>query len=299
VREQRLSRRALIVRGGAAAAGLIGAVALADAFVVPGLGVADAEGVECGAVGPLPDVVPGPIERGTFRSAARGREVGFALVYPPGARPGDRLPLCLYLHGRGGSHRNVADPPMGLPWFLADRVAAGVPPLALLAVDGGNAWWHLRANGDDPQRMLLDEVLPLAERRGLATERLGLIGTSMGGYGALLLAERLGPERVAAVGALSPALYRRYADALEGAFDSPADFAAHDVFAQRERLRGIAVRIDCGDGDRYGFADTARAFLAVAPPGVVGSTAPGCHDTAYWRTVAPVHVEHVARALGA
>ena len=297
--ETRFSRRALIVRGGVAAAGLLGAVALAELLDVPGLGVADAEDVECGSIGPLPDVEPGIVERGTLRSAARGREVGFAIVYPPGARPGDPLPLCLYLHGRGGSHRNVADEPMGLPWFLADRVAAGAPPMALLAVDGGNAWWHRRASGDDPQRMLIDEVLPFAARRGLATERIGLLGTSMGGYGALLLAERLGAERVAAVGALSPALYRRYADALHGAFDSPADFAAHDVFAGRERLRGIAVRIDCGDDDRYGFAKTARAFLAVAPPTVVGSTAPGCHDTAYWRSVAPVHVEHVARALGA
>ncbi len=299
VEESRLSRRALIVRGGAVAAGLIGAVALVDALDVLDLGVADAGDVECGVVGPLPDVEPGLIERGTFRSSARGREVGFAVVYPPGAGPGDGLPLCLYLHGRGGSHRNVADTPMGFPWFLADRVAAGAPPMALLAVDGGNAWWHRRASGDDPQRMLLDEVLPLAAERGLATARIGLIGTSMGGYGALLLAERLGAERVAAVGALSPALYRRYADALEGAFDSRADFAAHDVFAARERLRGIAVRIDCGDDDRYGFADTARAFLAVAPPTVVGSTAPGCHDAAYWRSVVPVHVDHVARALAA
>ena len=187
---------------------------------------------------------------------------------------------------------------MGLPWFLADRVARA-PPMAMLAVDGGNNWWHRRASGDDPARMLLDEALPLAAERGLRTDRIGLLGTSMGGYGAILLAERLGPERVAGVGALSPALYRRYEDAMAGAFDSPADFAAHDVFARRAQLQGIAVRIDCGTDDRHGFAPACRAFLDGAPVGVTGTTTPGCHDTAYWRSIAPHHVEHVARALGA
>jgi len=297
--ETRLSRRALLVRGGGAAAMLAGAGLLVDALAFPGRGIAGGGGVRCGDLAPLPDIVPGKIERGAFHSAARGCEVGLALVYPPGARPGAPLPLCLYLHGRGGSHRNVADQPMGLPWFLADRVAAGAPPMALLAVDGGNLWWHRRASGDDTARMLVDEVLPLAARRGLQTERIGLLGTSMGGYGAILLADRLGPERVAGVGGLSPALYRRYGDAMAGAFDSAADFAAHDVFAGRARLQGIPVRLDCGTGDRYGFASSCRAFLDGAPVGVTGTTTPGCHDTAYWRSIAPHHLEHVARALAA
>jgi acetyl esterase/lipase len=293
----RLSRRALLVRGAGAAAAVAGAGLLVDALAFPGRGIAGGGGVECGELLPLPDVGPGPIERGAFHSSARGRQVRWALVRPPGASPRAGLPLCLYLHGRGGSHRNVADEPMGLPWFLADRVAAGAPPMALLAVDGGDNWWHRRASGDDPQRMLLDEALPLAASRGLDTSRIGVIGCSMGGYGALLLAERLGPERVAGVGAMSPALYRRYDDAMAGAFDSPADFAAHDVFAGRGRLEGIAVRLDCGTDDRYRFAAACRAFLDGAPLGVTGTMTPGCHDTAYWRSIAPHHVEHVARAL--
>ena len=121
----------------------------------------------------------------------------------------------------------------------------------------------------------------------------------MGGYGALLLAERLGAERVAAVGALSPALYRRYADALEGAFDSPADFAAHDVFAAASACAASRCASTAATTTATASPTTARAFLAVAPPTVVGSTAPGCHDTAYWRSVVPVHVDHVARALAA
>jgi S-formylglutathione hydrolase FrmB len=143
--------------------------------------------------------------------------------------------------------------------------------------------------------MLTDELLPRLVDAGLATDRIGLLGTSMGGYGVLLTAEQLGPERVAAVGALSPALWHRYADSAPGAFDSEADFAAHDVFAGRDRLAGIPVRIDCGRDDP--FAGTSRAFLAGAPAGVGGDLHAGCHDDAFWRSAAPDHVERLARAL--
>jgi predicted esterase len=293
--DTRLSRRALLIRGGGAAAALVGGLGLLDAVAFGRIG--GRGGARCGQLGALPAVTRGPIEYGSFRSAARQREVGFAIVFPPGANPGDPLPLCLYLHGRGGSHHNVADPPMGIPWFLADRVAAGAPPMAILAVDGGNEWWHRRATGADAARMLTHEVVPLAAARGLRTHRMGLLGTSMGGFGALLLAQRLGRERIAAVGAMSPALAPRYRDAYPGAFDSRADYDAHDVFAGRGRLAGIPVRIDCGRGDR--FAPGCLAFLDGAPDTVVGATPAGCHDTAFWRAVVPRHVEHVARALGA
>ncbi|MBV9098912.1 MAG: esterase, partial [Frankiaceae bacterium] len=69
-----------------------------------------------------------------------------------------------------------------------------------------HTYWHRRSDGDDPQLMLLTEFIPLLASRGLRTDRLGLAGWSMGGYGALLLAERIGPSRCAAVAVDSPAL---------------------------------------------------------------------------------------------
>ena len=297
--ETRLSRRALLVRGGGAAAALAGAGLLVDALAFPGRGIAGGGGVRCGDIAPLPDVVPGAIERGAFRSAARGCEVHFALVYPPGVRPGAPLPVCLYLHGRGGSHRNVADPAMGLPWYLADRVAAGAPALALLAVDGGDNWWHGRASGDDPQRMLLDEVLPLAARRGLQ-HRPHRAARHLHGRLRRDPARRApgsrarGRRRCPLAGAVPPLRGRdggrvRLARRLRGPRRLRPPRAPH----------GIAVRMDCGTDDRYGFAGACRAFLDGAPLGVTGTMTPGCHDTAYWRSIAPHHVEHVARALAA
>jgi enterochelin esterase-like enzyme len=57
--------------------------------------------------------------------------------------------------------------------------------------------------------MLVRDFLPkLARRYGLARGPEGLVGWSMGGYGALLAAEEH-PVRFAAVAATSPAIFRR------------------------------------------------------------------------------------------
>jgi S-formylglutathione hydrolase FrmB len=117
----------------------------------------------------------------------------------------------------------------------------------------------------------------------------------MGGYGALLWSERFGRRRVAAAGAMSPAIWHRYRDSAPGAFDSDADFASHDVFAGSGRLAGIPVRIDCGRDDS--FASAARDFLAAAPSTTTGAITDGCHDPAFWRSAARANVGTIARHL--
>lgn len=62
------------------------------AYEIPGLN---------GDGAPIPDVEPGPRVDGAFTSAARGDvEVGWSVSYPPGRRPGSRLPVVLMLHQR-------------------------------------------------------------------------------------------------------------------------------------------------------------------------------------------------------
>ena len=292
----KLSRRGLLIGGGASLVALAaGATELVNAGVLPGQIRLHRMLGACDVGGPLPQVTPGPIEHGTFRSAARRRTVGFAIVHPPGARANADVPVCLYLHGLGGDHRDVSTARIGLPWVLADRVRAGARPIALVGVDGGSGYWHRRASGDDPGRMLFDELLPLLAARGFPTRRIGLLGASMGGYGALLWGERMGPARVVAVGAMSPALWLRYSDSAPGAFDSEADFAAHDVFTGSGRLGRTRVHIDCGRDDP--FASATRAFLARAPTRTTGTISAGCHDAAFWRTAAYSQLTRLSRAL--
>ncbi len=46
------------------------------------------------------------------------------------------------LHGRDMTADGVMD--MGVEAGLAQLARAGYPPFAVVAVDGGNGWWHRR-----------------------------------------------------------------------------------------------------------------------------------------------------------
>src|SRR3954470_9530790 len=237
----------------------------------------------------IPPVQSGGIVTGAFNSAARkGRRVRWAVAYPPGAATDEPLPVALVLHGRSD---NFADSfgSHALDRFLADAVQTGTPPFALAAMDGGDhTYWHHRAGGDDPQRMLLDEFLPMLRSRGLRTDRIGLSGWSMGGFGALLLAERLGSARCAAVAVDSPALWRSSGDTAPGAFDDAADYARNDVFAGRGRLAGIPTRIAVGTSDP--FYSATRSFVAGLTPRPTTDFSRGGHTLAFWRHSAPAQV---------
>ena len=246
---------------------------------------------------PDPASASGPHRSGVLASRARGRDVGWQIAYPPGRSPGERLPVALVLHGRRGTAASAFDD-LALDRYLADVVHAGAAPFALAAIDGGDdTYWHRRRDGDDPQAMLLEEFLPLLARQGLDTARVGLFGWSMGGYGALLLAETAGPKRIAAVAADSPALWQRAADTTAGAFDDAADFTAHDVFAGRARLAGIPVRIACGNRDP--FFPAVRAFVPGVPDLAGTDLSTGEHTTTFWRRTAAAQLRFLAAALTA
>ena len=82
----------------------------------------------------------------------------------------------------------------------------------------------------------------------------------------------------------SPAIWRQPGLTAPGAFDDPADFAAHDVFSHLGWLTGVATRIDCGTSD--GFYPAARITQQLRPR-PTGGFQPGGHDRPYWRGRAP------------
>ncbi|MBI5336702.1 MAG: alpha/beta hydrolase [Mycolicibacterium rufum] len=227
------------------------------------------------AVGAPPAVAP-TYAAGSFPSAARGGAPTNWIIARP---PGQTAPLrpVILLHGKDSSAQTVMS--MGAEQFLADAVRAGLPPFALAAVDGGNGYWHRRASGDDSGAMVLDEFLPLLAAQGLDTSRVGFLGWSMGGYGALLLGARLGAERTAAICAVSPALWTSAGAAAPGAFDSAADYEANSVWGLAG-LNGIPVRVDCGDDDP--FASATRQFIGQLPTPPAGGFSPGGHNAAFW-----------------
>jgi enterochelin esterase-like enzyme len=307
------SRRAFLGYGLAGAAAIaavgVGGAEMISRGVLPGKGELDAIDGACSVA--APDLAsyapPGPQISGTFYSRARNRTVGYTIGYPPRHRPGSSLPLVIMLHGYGGNH---ADALSGLSPAQAVALRVGavpLPPMALVTVDGGTGYWNPHP-GDNPQAMLTDELIPLCRRRGLGTagrggaHRIGVMGISMGGYGALLLAEKR-PDLISAVAAISPAIWTSYAQARAanaGAYASAADFAADDAVTHAAALARVPVRIAAGFGDP--FLPGVQALARVLPRKTGGespvvSFSDGCHDGSFFTAQEPPSLAFLAGRL--
>ena len=280
-----------LTRRQAVAAGAVGAAAV----VVGGAGLVQAGLVQAGVVpgryrvgrllgacdvGPSPPttVAPGPLRFASFPSERRGRPVGYGIAWPPGSGTGDRLPVCLLLHAANGDERAPFER-LRLHQHLAEAVGAGrVRPFALASADGRGSGWQ-PGPADDPFGMLLEELVPLLSGLGLRTGpgQLAVLGWSMGGGGALRLAEA-DPDRLAALVAVSPAVA----------------VAGPEVEAFG-RLRGLATRVDCGANDP--FASATRALAAARLPSAQVTVTKGCHDGPFWQHQAPAQLRFLAAAF--
>lgn len=207
------SRRAVLLGGIglAAAACLGGGYELVQDGALPGkYTLARLDGA-CGSAPPAP-TGPLPVRHiVTFYSAYRRRAVQMVTLVPAGAGPGRGLGVVVALHGSGGTAASMASQ-MG-----PAMTTAAVTSFAVVCADGGDTYWHERADGDDPVGMILHEVLPRAAATGLTVGRIGLTGESMGGYGALLLAERFAAGAGATLDALMPEGEQAARPALAGA----------------------------------------------------------------------------------
>lgn len=243
----------------------------------------------------VPDVKVDRVDTGTFVSAKRGGvATSWSLSYPPGDFAGP-LPIVIALHGRSEDNRSAFDGGLHLDRFLADAVAKGTPPFGIASVDGGDhGYWHPRHDGDTAA-MVLDEFLPLLADKGADIARVGFLGWSMGGYGALYLAGRLGARRCKVAVAESPAIWHQAGQSADGAFDDAADFDAHSIFGHLHALAGIPLRIDCGASD--GFAAITRDLRAALSPTPAGGIEPGKHDMSYWRSQAAAQVRFAGAHL--
>src|SRR3954469_10987712 len=143
------------------------AVAAAAGGVVAGAGHVDRHGAR--------------VERFTVQGH---REVA---VVPAGLRDGERRPLLVFLHGRGGARAESN---------LVDAMFAGLArqgdraPVVVFPDGGDHGYWHDR-RGRAWGRYVLDGVIPAALKRLPADpDRVAIGGISMGGFGALDLARQ-------------------------------------------------------------------------------------------------------------
>ena len=241
---------------------------------------------------PAPTAAPTYVS-GSFVSAARGGvDTNWAIARPPG-QTGSLRPV-IALHGKGADAAQVMAG--GVEQGLAQAVTAGLPPFAVVAVDGGGSYWHKRASGEDSGAMVRDELIPILSSEGLDTSRVAFLGWSMGGYGALLLGGRLGPAHTAAICAVSPALWTSSGAAAPGAFDGADDYAANSVWGL-PALGSIPIRIDCGNSDP--FYSATQQFIAQLPTPPAGGFSPGGHDGGFWSSQLPAELTWIAPLLTA
>jgi hypothetical protein len=230
---------------------------------------------------------------GAFVSAARGGvSTNWAIARPPG-QTGPLRPI-IALHGKGSSAEDVMAG--GVEQGLAQAVGLGLPPVAVVAVDGGGSYWHKRTSGEDSGAMVLGELIPMLGDHEIDTSRVGFLGWSMGGYGALLLGSRLGAARTAAICAVSPALWTSAGAAAPGAFDGAEDYAANNVWGLPE-LNSIPLRVDCGYDDP--FYSATKQFIAQLPNPPAGGFSEGGHNSTYWTSQIPAQVAWMAPLLTA
>jgi predicted esterase len=299
----RFSRRRVLAWGLGATAAVLGAGVVGEELVahsvLPGRQVLlDVEGA-CAVSVPPPLFSPlGPGFSGRFYSRARRRSVGYTIAYPPGHGPGSVLPLVVTLHGYGANHTDALAG-LSLSQALALHVdGRRLPPMAMVAADGGGGYWHAHP-GDDPMGMVIGELIPMCQTRGLGRhpESLGIMGISMGGYGALLMAEKY-PQLFAAVAAISPAVWTSYAEARganPGAYTSPSDFAANDAVTHAPALVHTPVRLASGLSDP--FHPGVVALVEMLPPTTVVDFSKGCHTGPFFRDQEPPSLGFLGRHL--
>ena len=209
----------------------------------------------------IPDAPEGVVRLETVRSSARGRDVNLFTAVPHGHGDGAGLPIVVVLHGASATAADFQA--FGLGRFLTAAVDEGTDPFVLAGADGGVLRWEPSGSGDDPQRMVLEEMPLWLRERGFDADRRALWGWSMGGYGALRIAQ-IQPEWAAAVAAFSPAVTEGDA-----------------VFQDAEGLASVPLGIWCGTDDQ--LLDDVEALVATLPePPEVESYAPGGHTRAYW-----------------
>ncbi len=275
---RRPSRRAFLLGG----LGLAGAGVLTD-LLPGGPQVRDLLGLT-GPDGEVPDVPAGPSAVDRVRSSARGREVHLVVMRPADAPA--RLPVCLALHGRGAGARSFLD--LGVPRFLTAATRAGVPPFAVVAVDGGSSYFVARGS-DDPQRMLVAELPGWLAERGLSAP-VAAFGISMGAFGVLRHARDRPDLRAVAV--VGPALFRDWAEARSrNAFRDERQWAANEPLRH-----GVPAPLGIWCGTDDPFVDAARELASRTSPALV-SIGPGSHEDGYFRRVMPDVIDFIGRRV--
>ncbi len=260
--------------------------------------------------------VSSKVECSTLESRILARSVPYCVMLPPtyALDKARRYPVAYYLHGLGDNEQSLVN--LG-GWSIYDRLMRErkIGEFVVAAPAGFTSFYINSRDGKFRyEDFFLQEFLPAMEKKyriGTVRAQRGIMGISMGGFGALHYAFKY-PERFAAVSANMPALIEhlprelpqeRQQRLMGTIFGDPPDLAFYEKnsafhlarTAPLEALKRLEIYFDCGAQDRYGFNVGTTAMDKLLTQRKVLHEAhiyPGGHD---W----PFVLEHFAASLEA
>lgn len=256
----------------------------------------------------------GELHNETLLSKALGHSMRYVIYLPDGYESGQKhYPVLYLLHGAGGNERSWQD--LGHIKEKADRlIASGSIPPAIIVMPGCPACWWVNGAKEAAETAFWDDLVPAIDARYRTIDSRGgrlIAGLSAGGYGAVHYALRY-PDRIAAVAALSPAIYTQAIPQFSAVRAQPP-FLGPDgkfsrsawdrqnypallghYFAQPYRVPFYLVS---GDRDRLGIAfETALLFKRLferQPEQVEFRVVNGDHSWKLWEAMIDDALQHI------
>lgn len=219
------------------------------------------------------------VELAEFRSDLVPDPVPYAVILPPGYENAEPLPLCLNLHGGGGSRDMLVAFSEPLDAWFAD---GSLEPMVIASASTGELSFYLDEPGGAQWETFIarDFLAHLRSKYRVCPDPAStlLTGASMGGHGSLKIAFAR-PDEFAAVAALEPAIEPGYrasdssprsrvyylgggnTDDLLGPERDAALFEGNSPAARLRanleavRASDLAIYIECGDNDALNLHD--------------------------------------------
>ena len=263
------------------------------------------------------------IECSALQSRILHRPVPYCMLLPPSyARDkARRYPVAYYLHGLGDNEQSLVN--LG-GWALYDKLLSEkkIGEFVIVAPAGFASFYINSKNGKlRYEDFFFEEFMPAMEKKyriGTTAAQRGVMGVSMGGYGALHYAFKY-PEKFAVVSANIPALFeglpreltKDWLQAvLADAFGNPPDMAFFEDnspfhlarTAPAEALRRMKIYFDGAEQDRYGFDSGTRALDKLLTQRGIAHEAqvyPGAHDWQFLQQHFAASLEAQSAGLGA
>jgi S-formylglutathione hydrolase FrmB/lysophospholipase L1-like esterase len=230
----------------------------------------------------------------THFSDCLNKEKTFKVYFPPDAKKGEKFPVLFILHGAYGGHEDwIAQTDVE---NLADKYR-----MILVFPDGSPFGWYVDSTIEKDMKYetyvskelvsLVDKLFPAVSEK----EGRGIMGLSMGGHGALLLAVK-NPEIFGSASSLSGILKisnhakKWHISGRLGPLDeNPEAWKANSVWDQAESFKdsGIDIMFDCGEDDtKTGAIGDARELhdkLNNLNIPHIWREMPGTHSWKYWQ----------------